>query len=1112
VPKAPAVVRRLLPHRLALASAVITALLSAALLAALASFSATVTSYAVRTTLVRSPATGISLTASFSSATAVARADATVRQTLRQSLPTMPVVVFDSVQSDYLDIPAQLAGGNAETHVISLPDLAAHAVLLAGTWPGTATPAAGQRTTQPVAEPVAVPSALATALHLGPGTTVTLREATTGAAELVRITGVFRPRNSSDAYWSLDPVTGPQQSGGFTIYTSLVTSPDGLAGGLIPVNSATWLAEPDFSRVGAGGLGGAASQLQAGLTALTARSGLQDPVLSSGLPALLSGLQTALVVARSQLAIGVLAFLVIAGATVALATTLLSQQREAEAALLRSRGASWRQMAGTGAAEAVLLAAPAAAAGPVLGGVALPFMARTGPLAQSGLRLPVTFPPVAWLSAGVAAAGCALIIAQTWLRAGSPVRTRALSGRQRALATATRSGTDLALIALAVLAGWQLARYAAPVSTGLDGSIGVDPVLVTAPVLALAAGALILLRILPAAVRLSDRAAARGRRLTAAVAAWQISRRPLRHAGPVLLAVLAVAMAVLAAAQWTSWQDSARDQASFTTGADARVVLPTAAPLQLGQVASVTRAPGVTAATPVIRSQFTLPAGATSTLLALDARQAASVATIRPDLAGGSPAALLQRITPPAGAPGVAVPGRPGQLVVTARLAAAGVTQAVLLVELRDAFGVTYLAEAGLLPADGQAHRLTLAVAPHGDTADGAAYPLRIIGYQLQYLMPMAQVFTSRAAAQQAQARQQPLATLSIESVRGAAGLSAPSGAAIPAAPAGGRRTELASAGSGLVISPDPAVSHVSVSGTGLSLAFRPGAGLGPLQAATCGPLKVPCSRYSPVPASVTVIAGTRTVLPAIATRAFLAAAGVSPGGTVIVSIDGTNVPARIVSVVSAFPTISGPAGGLVVDQGALQQDLAAAGAQPQPVTEWWLQAAGRVPGLARVPGAAVTYRAAVAQSLLSSPLSAAPQVSTLVIASAALVLAAAGFGVSAATARERTRDLALLVALGATRRQLTRLLCLEQAALAVPAAAAGLLLGGVLARLVVPAVTLTASGTHPNPPVLVELPLAVCGAVAVAIAVAPVLIAALGRGGRVAAGLTARIRAEVQT
>jgi hypothetical protein len=79
-----------------------------------------------------------------------------------------------------------------------------------------------------------------------------------------------------------------------------------------------------------------------------------------------------------------------------------------------------------------------------------------------------------------------------------------------------------------------------------------------------------------------------------------------------------------------------------------------------------------------------------------------------------------------------------------------------------------------------------------------------------------------------------------------------------------------------------------------------------------------------------------------------------------------------------------------------------------------------------------------------------------------------------------------------------------------VPAAAAGLLLGGVLARLVVPAVTLTAAGGHPVPSVLVQVPLAVPGALALAIAAVPVLIAALGTGGRT--GVTARTRVEAET
>ena len=73
----------------------------------------------------------------------------------------------------------------------------------------------------------------------------------------------------------------------------------------------------------------------------------------------------------------------IAGATLALAVSLLSSQREAEAALLRARGASRRQLFRTGAAEALLLVAPAALLAPILGGLALPALARRGPLAHS---------------------------------------------------------------------------------------------------------------------------------------------------------------------------------------------------------------------------------------------------------------------------------------------------------------------------------------------------------------------------------------------------------------------------------------------------------------------------------------------------------------------------------------------------------------------------------------------------------------------------------------------------------------------------------------------------------------------------------------------------------
>jgi hypothetical protein len=1056
-------------------------MLAATMLAAFASFSATVSSHAVRTSLAGNSAATISVTAAVTSTAGAAHAGTKLAASLTSALPGVPVTVWTAVSSDYLDIPRGLGLPNGETHIISLAALSRHAVLLSGSWPGSGPSGGGA-----AAIPAVAPLAVARGLHLAVGTTIKLHDSITGTPVIVRITGIFRPLSPASPYWLLGSASGGVQlSGGFAEYGPLVTSPGVMASGRFPVALAAWAASPDVGKLGTSGLQALASRLQSGLNGLSQLPEAQDVTVSTGLPGLLSGLGTALVVARSQLAIGATILLVIAGATLALATMMLSSQRQAETALLRSRGASRRQLTGSGLAEAGLLILPAVIAGPLLGGVLLPPLARHGPLGHSGLRLPVAFPASAWLAAAAVAVGCGVVIALPWLRAArSPVGERAQRGRRGALAAISRAGADLALLLLAVLAGWQLEHYAAPVSTGLDGALGVDPVLVSAPVLALAAGAVVLLRVLPLVVRLGDRAAARGRDMTA-VAAWQISRRPLRQAGPVLLAVLAVATSVLAVAQWSSWQRSAQDQASFATGADVRVDLPPAAPLALGQVASVTRARGVTGSTPVVRSTIVLPTSGTATLLALDARSARSVATIRPDLAGGSPGTLLSRLAPPGPAPGAPIPGRPAELQITASLTAGTATQAVLFAQITDAFGISYSEQVGLLAASGAARTFTVVIAP----GHGAAYPLRITGFGLQYNMP---------------AQTAPDAVLSIASVRGAATMAGRFGAPFAAAVPGGRMRFSTTAGSGQVTA-SPQVTGATVHGTALSVAFEPGAGITPAQFG---------SPATSLPASLTVnAAGPAGPLPVAATSAFAAATGQGRGSTFPINIDGTSLRVAVVSVISGFPTLEGAGGGLVVDQGRLQQALAAVGAQPQPVAEWWLSTdRGAVPtGLPA--GAAVTDRASMASSLLANPLAAAPELAMLAIAAAAVILAAAGFSVASATAGERSRDIALLATLGATRRQLTRLLCLEQVALGVPAAAAGLLLGVVLARLVVPAVTLTATGGHPEPAVLVQIPMTWPVVVAVVTAAVPVVIAALGPGRRTGlAGRTLFIRVEAET
>ena len=1076
MPRAPAAVRSLVPHRLALIAVVVTAILSATLLAALVSFAATVTGYAVRATLRSSPSTGILVTAPASSPADAARDFGAVRGALHRALPAGPLTITSSLSTDFLDLPAQLAGKNAQTHLISLPDVARHAVLVAGAWPhGTGGGAA---------VPAAVSSATAARLRLHPGSYLILRAAATGKTVTIRVTGVFRRGRQSADFWSLDPANfpAPQTVGGFTVYPSLVTSQAALTGHQIPVNAAAWLVDLDVGRIGVGSLGSLDTSLQASLANLTSAPGLHNATVTTGLPTLLGGLDRAVVVARSQLAVGILILLVIAGATLALAVSLLSRQREGEALLLRARGASRSQLTRTGLAEALLLVTPAAVLGPIFGGLLLPVLARRGPLAHSALQIGVAFPAVAWLASIAAAVGCAVVIGRGWLSAAqSPNRARAERGRQRALAAAARSGVDLGLVVLAVLAGWQLAHYKAPVTAGLDGSIGVDPILVCAPVLALAAAAVLMLRLLPMVARIGDHAAARGRDLTAAVAAWQISRRPVRQAGPVLLAVLAVATSVIAVAEWSSWQRSAQDQASFDTGADIRVDLPPAGPLALGQVGTLTRAPGVTGGTPVVRSQIGLPNSGTAQLLALDGRRAASVAAIRPDLAGGSPQALLDRLAP-SHAPGVPVAGRPARLLITATVTPGVVGRPVLFVQLADCFGVSYQVPAGLLTADGRPHTLTAPIAGRG----GAAYPLRITGFTVQYTMPT-KVST--------------VARLVIGPVRAAA-TTAAAGPSFSPARSGESFSKLAVAGDPTPagrLRARPAINTATAGPAGLTVYFATGAGYGP-RSRDCGPPHglYPCGPHSTLPGTLTVAAASPAApLPAAVTSSFAKAIGTGPGRSFPVTFANTTIVLRVVSVVSAFPTLTGPSGGAVVDQASLQDVLASAGALPAQVTEWWLRTSRPVALTGLPSGTTITDRAAVAESLLANPLAAAPELAMLAIAAAAVILAAAGFLVAAATARERAHDMALLAALGATKRQLTRLLCLEQAVIAVPAALAGLLLGGLLAKLVIPAVSITPTGTHPVPAVLVETPWAVPCAVALLMAAGPILLAATGGGTR---------------
>ena len=1073
---------RMNAHRLVIIAAALTTLVAAALATALATFSGQALPRAVRHDLAHATGTSLSISGSVNASQA-AQYTSILPSQIKSALDGTPFTFYHAYWSDPLGfVPGALpatpatpaagagSGGTGNTPIAeaaALGGITGQAELTSGRWPGT--PVSGQ----PI--PAALPATAAALLHVTTGDVLRMRDGITKGYVRFVVTGLYRPRQVSSAYWNLSEIaqSGSSTAGGFSTFGPLTVQPAAFAAGLA-VNQGTWLAEPQTASIPADQLTAVAANVTGLQATLANAQQLPSLTLVTSLPAVLAGTASDLDVARSLLAICAVLLFLLAAAALLAAARLLSGQREGESAMLTARGANRWQLVRLTAAEAIPLCVLSSAAGGVLGVLLAQLVASGNSGGDSGGG------PTggAWLAAVAVAVGGVVIMLVPALSTVAPGAARARRGRQAAISGVSRAGADLALIVLAVIAGWQLRHYSA-VSAGANGNFGIDPVVVVAPALALAGGTVLALRLLPAGGKAGDRLAARGRGLTGALASWQISRQPIRQGGAALLIVLAVATGTLALSQRQSWTRSDHDQAAFSAGADVRV--DTSQPLSAAQAAGVAQLPGVQHAMPVATFPQTV---SNSQLLALNSGQAADVALLRADQSPVNATALFGKIArtgPPSGA---ALPGHAAQVQLTARIgpASLGLAPVTVNVSVQDASNNVYQLDAGLLPADGKDHTLTVTLANQaggsGAGAGPALYPLRLTSVSLDYTLPARKAHGP--------------ATFTLDSFSAGPGTTQVPGSALGAWPAAGSSTELAGARqttgtagpSGL-----PAVTAKGASGRVLSVTLDPGYGL-----AASGSNAPP----SPVGGELT-LTGTPpvTALPGIATRRFLAATNASVGSVVQADVNGGVLSVRIVGQVTTFPTVTGSGGGLLVDLGRLQDVLTSSSLSPAQPNQWWLATTGSaVPaGLAGdlPPGSDVTSQAGVATGLLTDPLSTVPQQALLVVAIAAAVLAITGFCVSiAAGVRQRRAENALLAALGVPPRAAAGQLCLEKLMLSLPSAVAGLILGVVLAELLVPAITLTSSATTPVPPVIIQFGWAQILPLALAVAVLPVLAAAL--------------------
>ncbi|MFJ8577761.1 FtsX-like permease family protein [Micromonospora sp. NPDC093277] len=1044
--------RRAVEARGLLLAAAVAALVAVALVTGLSDYNRRAIDAGQQAVLAAAPPEERSLLVSGSGgrdAAAYAERDRAVRAQFADGLGGAPVTIATARYGTGRELTGDL--GSARTskdpmfaNLATLAELPEHAELTAGSWP---TPGATPMQ-------VTLPEKIAGQLGLRTGDRVPLYDRSTERAGAVVVAGTWRPRDPTEPYWWLAPGVGDgQETGKVTSYGPFVLDPADFARTFPGSTSATWLVAPNLAVIEPSRL----AEVKTAVASITQRlpeaTGLGSSAqMVSHLDRLADRLGRADLVGRSALLTPLLLIVVLGGYALVLVAALLNEDRRAQTALLRARGAARGQLAGLAVREAALVVAPAVLLAPPLAAEAVRWIGADLRLADAALGQ-------VWAVAVAAAVGCLLAMVMPALRrAGTYVADMAARSRPTRGAAVQRASVDLALVALAVLAWTQLRHYSSPLA-GAGGQLGIDPLLAAAPTIGVLAGAVVALRLLPPATRFAERFVDRRPWTATILGMWQAGRRP--HAGPVLLLALAVGSSSLAWSLMASWERSQEEQARHTVGADLRLVERNgAAPAD--RAAALATVPGVDRVLPAWRDDVRLGRkDLPVTVLSLDAARAKGLLRLDDAVGDASASELLDRLAHRLASPGVALPAGARQFAGTVR------TPVVSL------FGEPRVVVVALLATDGGATwRLPLAVG-QGDQPvpfsvplpETGGTPLRLTGFEADAGPATGISYRLR------------LDELRVTDASG--------GALKFSLGTGWRLTDPLQGPGG----PAP------VGSTTVDVTHEVKLPEGLLQFA-----HQPPSRFAVVPA------GDDPSVPALMTPGAAAALNLHSGDTVTLSLSGVSLPVRLVGQVAAVPATERD--GILLDLPTAADWLLGQQGTVRPSSEWWLGTDGdhaaAAAALADLPATTLLDRRQIAGEAARDPYWLGARTGLLAAALGAVLLALVGLAVDVwATTRHRMTEFAVLHTLGATPRLLARALLAEQTFLAGIGVGVGLLVGAGVAATMVPLVILTPAAGRPVPDAAFVLPWAPVGATALGL-----LAVALAFSAVITAGIRQRVAA----
>ncbi|MGW0302116.1 ABC transporter permease, partial [Streptomyces anthocyanicus] len=333
-------------HRLLLAAALLTVLLTTTVLATLTAYSGAIGDAALRHSLAeaRTGADAALIVKADVPAAQRSAADATVREGAAKTFDGLPRTVRTLVRSGPYALPGSL---RPPTERSGDPDLTFFAALDPtqvrvdeGRLPEDGGGGKGGGGKGGAVE-VAVPVAAAERIGVRTGDRLTLTDRLDGPAVDIVVSGLYRPVDAGSPYWRLDDLAGRGlQQGGFTTYGPLLAPPGALSGGRVSAGASGWLVTADYSSLTTGRTQALGDAARGGLAWLREQQVLSGTTAATTeLPAILERLDRSLEVSRSTLLVIASQLVLLAGGALLLVARLLSVERAGELRLLRAREA-----------------------------------------------------------------------------------------------------------------------------------------------------------------------------------------------------------------------------------------------------------------------------------------------------------------------------------------------------------------------------------------------------------------------------------------------------------------------------------------------------------------------------------------------------------------------------------------------------------------------------------------------------------------------------------------------------------------------------------------------------------------------------------------------------